>query len=290
MYYYGARYYAAWTCRFVSVDPLAEKFSHQSTYVYADNNPIRFIDYMGMNAGDYYMSDGTWLYNDEIDDDKAYIVSSTGPFMGQTMVEELPVRNSELITLASVSYGESSTADNSIEMAAISNTIVNNKNERGSEATIESTIDGFALAGSDGNARVKEFNEASSKGRNGTAMQDAIGGAINAVTGGQDYSNGATHWAGDDVGSSLEKRATGGLLVTDTSHDIHSVGSATVSGAPVNIYWIHNGRKTSVRGTYSYTWETTAGYGGNKGNGAVTGTTFMKKTNNFIKATGTPRY
>ncbi|GEM_PF-2333181 len=48
---YGARMYDKELGRFFSLDPLAEKFSHQSTYVYADNSPIRFIDYMGMNAG-----------------------------------------------------------------------------------------------------------------------------------------------------------------------------------------------------------------------------------------------
>ena len=40
------------------------------------------------------------------------------------------------------------------------------------------------------------------------------------------------------------------------------------------------GKATSVRGTYNYTWETTAGLGQ---------TTFMKKTDNFINATGAPR-
>ncbi|MCT4688523.1 RHS repeat-associated core domain-containing protein, partial [Vallitalea sp.] len=48
---YGARMYTPELGRFFSLDPLAEKFSYQSTYVYADNNPIKFIDYMGMNSG-----------------------------------------------------------------------------------------------------------------------------------------------------------------------------------------------------------------------------------------------
>ncbi|GEM_PF-3281202 len=29
---------------------MTEKFTQQSPYVYADNNPVRYIDYMGMNA------------------------------------------------------------------------------------------------------------------------------------------------------------------------------------------------------------------------------------------------
>jgi hypothetical protein len=44
MYYYGARYYAAWTCRFVSVDPLAGKYLEWSPYVYCADNPIKYID------------------------------------------------------------------------------------------------------------------------------------------------------------------------------------------------------------------------------------------------------
>jgi RHS repeat-associated protein len=47
LYYYGARYYDPGECRFYGVDPFAEKFSHQSPYVYANNNPINLIDYNG---------------------------------------------------------------------------------------------------------------------------------------------------------------------------------------------------------------------------------------------------
>ena len=48
LYYYGARYYAAWTCRFISVDPLASKYAQLSPYNYADNNPINDFDIDGM--------------------------------------------------------------------------------------------------------------------------------------------------------------------------------------------------------------------------------------------------
>jgi RHS repeat-associated protein len=48
LYYYGARYYASWLCRFISVDPLNEKYPELSAYQYASNRPISGIDLDGL--------------------------------------------------------------------------------------------------------------------------------------------------------------------------------------------------------------------------------------------------
>ncbi|MDD3280588.1 MAG: hypothetical protein PHC83_03345 [Bacteroidales bacterium] len=40
-------YYAAWICRFVSVDPLQFKYPHYTPYQYAGNKPISYIDLDG---------------------------------------------------------------------------------------------------------------------------------------------------------------------------------------------------------------------------------------------------
>ena len=48
LYYYGARYYAAWICRFVSVDPLQFEYPYYAPYQYAGNKPITYIDLDGL--------------------------------------------------------------------------------------------------------------------------------------------------------------------------------------------------------------------------------------------------
>jgi RHS repeat-associated protein len=52
MYYYGARYYSPWLCRFISVDPLAAKYPFYTPFQYAGNKPINFIDLDGREEFD----------------------------------------------------------------------------------------------------------------------------------------------------------------------------------------------------------------------------------------------
>lgn len=47
LYYYGARYYAAWLGRFVSVDPMEAQNPGKTPYHYASNNPINRVDPSG---------------------------------------------------------------------------------------------------------------------------------------------------------------------------------------------------------------------------------------------------
>lgn len=53
VYEYGARGYYATIGRFTSIDPLCEQTPWQSPYVYANNNWVNNIDWMGMSADVY---------------------------------------------------------------------------------------------------------------------------------------------------------------------------------------------------------------------------------------------
>ena len=50
LYYYGARYYAVWIARFVSVDPLQNYYQQLTPFNYAGNKPISYIDIDGMQG------------------------------------------------------------------------------------------------------------------------------------------------------------------------------------------------------------------------------------------------
>lgn len=52
LYYYGARYYAAWLARFVSVDPLKDDYPFYTSYQYTGNNPVTFTDLDGEETTD----------------------------------------------------------------------------------------------------------------------------------------------------------------------------------------------------------------------------------------------
>lgn len=77
--YHGARYFSAWTCRFLSTDPWASKYPWQSPYAYFKNRPVSQIDWNGYGDNDdkFYDVNGNLVHDDGQGDD-VYIVSQEG--------------------------------------------------------------------------------------------------------------------------------------------------------------------------------------------------------------------
>jgi RHS repeat-associated protein len=67
LYYYGARYYAAWLGRFVSVDPLAIERLWLTPFNYCQNNPINLVDPTGALDDDPPKGANPELYEKESD-------------------------------------------------------------------------------------------------------------------------------------------------------------------------------------------------------------------------------
>jgi hypothetical protein len=183
-----------------SIDPRSAEYPWQSPHAYFGNSPIAQLDYNG--EGDYYGKDGKHLGNDNQKNDFVYTASGTkqveildenGKGTGNFNTEfldanKLSITHAEFQKQAATIYGESSayktnnmTDELKYEMFAIASVLQRNNKAYGGSSVQAQLFLGTIV-----------------DGRNGTKMQLANAATINAITGGFDYSYGATQWDGQD--------------------------------------------------------------------------------------------
>lgn len=262
--------------RFFARDPMEKSYPWNSPYAFSENRVIDGIDLEGLEF--FYTANGTFL--GQIGKSQQVYTADKIDLKTQEVTNGKPlnISHSEFIKFAGIAYAESSVGNGveiKEEVYAIANTMNNFKTVTGKNSV--------AYAATDGNAMFDSFAKKPDIEKNGTFMQEAVFGAINALSGGKDYSFGATHWAGNDIGSKKEKWSEG-MDFTIDEHDLFSLGD---NKKPGKEYWLDKNKKpTKLRGEYDYKWETTAAYSGKSKSGKKSGTTFVKVTNDFKKATG----
>ena len=191
---------------------------------------------------------------------------------------DVKITHEKFIEFTGIAYAESSVGNGveiKSEVYAIANAMVN-YTKLGSKKSL-------AYAATDGNVMFDKFKKTIEEKRNNTFMQTATAGAINALSGGRDYANKGTYWAGKDIGSKFEKWHEG-LIFTECEHDLFKLGDNDVPGEHYITY--KNGKAPTLRGKWDYKWESTAAYSGKNSKGNMSGTTFMKVSEKFKIATG----
>jgi RHS repeat-associated protein len=217
-YDFTGRWYDQTIGRWGTVDPLCEKYYSISPYAYCHNNPINMIDPNGM--GDYYTKNGIRLGSDGINDHLAYTSSGVtnedikdedGNVTGQKTTfndsQKLSITNEDLNIYANTVAAESS--GNKTESFAIASAISNISKYKRKD--ILKTIQSEGIYGyKDGGNSTNYKNNS----KNGMAA------AINALTGGTDYSGGALRWDGFDLaakGFNHVKARTFGIEISDNN-------------------------------------------------------------------------
>ena len=76
--YFGARYYSSDLSIWLSVDPMSDKYPHQSNYVYCSNNPIKIFDPNGEDEWEVNESTGVIKHYSNDKPDKLYVTSQDG--------------------------------------------------------------------------------------------------------------------------------------------------------------------------------------------------------------------
>lgn len=192
--------------------------------------------------------------------------------------------------LAAIAYGESSSLNDPDEIGGIAFAVANRARAWGGK-TVEQLLQAdhnYTYVIKDGNPRFNRLMAATSDEiKKDKGMSLALDSATKALASqGTDPSNGAYWWDGVDFKTNYDNhpKVNDGFGFGSPTHNIFKVKESSV---PTTIYWRVKDKKTGetvdskVRGTYKYTWVSTAAHGK---------TIFWKHDADYLKATGGKAY
>ena len=156
--YFGSRYYSSDLSIWLSVDPMSDKYPHQSNYVYCSNNPIKVID---PNGEDEYEFDGegnlNWVRPSDFD--SFHKVDENGRRTGEScQFEGIVVSNQFNLGKKHVSsYLQINNSQDAMDLFSfISDNVENDGAEFSISLVQDKNGDVYNLIGSDKNAKAGE--------------------------------------------------------------------------------------------------------------------------------------
>ena len=248
LYYYGARYYAAWLGRFVSVDPMQFKYPYYTPYQYAGNKPISYIDLDGLEPDDsndlpntgsnnpeteepkielppnaYYKSDGTFLgfgssnNNNEVYTADSITINEDGSKTFDNAIKIDDMTHTEFAKSANIIKHESSgDKDESLWIAHAANNASGIKDVGGKHTSMYSQLMDPNYSTTPNSARTEL-----STTDNSTSAKNARAAVIDVMNGEADPTGGAVLWDGTDFlawGTDHNKFKEYGYISIDKDH------------------------------------------------------------------------